>query len=112
MRMRLFQFSLRDQARNWLEHIPAGSIPTWEDLTTPQYNQYNDHEMTAKAKEKVEEESEDEFKEKATKNEEDELAGVSSSYEVRYYMKYRIDEKLIEGLVENQKFNDSCQQPE
>nr|GEU35359.1 MAK10-like protein [Tanacetum cinerariifolium] len=33
-RMRLFQFSLRDQASNWLEHLPAGSITTWEDLTT------------------------------------------------------------------------------
>ncbi|GKD24374.1 zinc finger, CCHC-type containing protein [Tanacetum coccineum] len=26
--------SLRDQARNWLERLPAGSITTWEDLTT------------------------------------------------------------------------------
>ncbi|GJX33426.1 MAK10-like protein, partial [Tanacetum coccineum] len=34
MRMRLFQFSLRDQASNWLELLPAGSITTWEDLTT------------------------------------------------------------------------------
>ncbi|GJS94297.1 zinc finger, CCHC-type containing protein [Tanacetum coccineum] len=33
-RMRLFQFSLRDQASNWLERLPAGSISTWEDLTT------------------------------------------------------------------------------
>ncbi|GJT70620.1 zinc finger, CCHC-type containing protein [Tanacetum coccineum] len=33
-RLRLFQFSLRDQASNWLEHLPAGSITTWEDLTT------------------------------------------------------------------------------
>ncbi|GKA59039.1 zinc finger, CCHC-type containing protein [Tanacetum coccineum] len=30
----LFQFSLRDQASNWLERLPAGSITTWEDLTT------------------------------------------------------------------------------
>ncbi|GKC86121.1 hypothetical protein Tco_1141838, partial [Tanacetum coccineum] len=34
-RLRLFQFSLRDQASNWLERLPAGSISTWEDLTTP-----------------------------------------------------------------------------
>ncbi|GJY91542.1 hypothetical protein Tco_0506738 [Tanacetum coccineum] len=33
-RLRLFQFSLRDQASNWLECLPAGSITTWEDLTT------------------------------------------------------------------------------
>ncbi|GKB35512.1 zinc finger, CCHC-type containing protein, partial [Tanacetum coccineum] len=32
-RTRLFQFSLRDQASNWLERLPAGSITTWEDLT-------------------------------------------------------------------------------
>ncbi|GKF92397.1 hypothetical protein Tco_0279116 [Tanacetum coccineum] len=32
--MRLFQFSLRGQASNWLERFPAGSITTWEDLTT------------------------------------------------------------------------------
>ncbi|GJU91394.1 zinc finger, CCHC-type containing protein [Tanacetum coccineum] len=34
IRMRLFQFSLRNQASNWLERLPAGSITTWEDLTT------------------------------------------------------------------------------
>ncbi|GKD76033.1 hypothetical protein Tco_1334315, partial [Tanacetum coccineum] len=31
-RLHLFQFSLHDQA--WLERLPAGSITTWEDLTT------------------------------------------------------------------------------
>ncbi|GJX97654.1 hypothetical protein Tco_0353452, partial [Tanacetum coccineum] len=33
-RLRLFQFSLRDQASNWLERLPAGSISRWEDLIT------------------------------------------------------------------------------
>ncbi|GJT10531.1 zinc finger, CCHC-type containing protein [Tanacetum coccineum] len=33
-RMCLFQFSLRDQASNWLKRLPAVSISTWEDLTT------------------------------------------------------------------------------
>ncbi|GKA84670.1 MAK10-like protein [Tanacetum coccineum] len=33
-RLCIFQFSLRDQASNWLERLPAGSISTWEDLTT------------------------------------------------------------------------------
>ncbi|GJY21053.1 MAK10-like protein, partial [Tanacetum coccineum] len=32
--LHLFQFSLRDQASNWLERLPAGSIPIREDLTT------------------------------------------------------------------------------
>ncbi|GJW07434.1 MAK10-like protein [Tanacetum coccineum] len=34
IRLRLFQFSLRDQASNWLERLLAGSISTWEYLTT------------------------------------------------------------------------------
>ncbi|GJV63785.1 MAK10-like protein [Tanacetum coccineum] len=33
-RLRLFQFSLHDQASKWLERLPVGSITTWEDLTT------------------------------------------------------------------------------
>nr|GEV58945.1 MAK10-like protein [Tanacetum cinerariifolium] len=34
MPLHLFQFSLRDQANNWLERLPARSITTWDDLTT------------------------------------------------------------------------------
>ncbi|GJR99582.1 zinc finger, CCHC-type containing protein [Tanacetum coccineum] len=33
-RLRLFQFFLHDQASNWLERLPTGSITIWEDLTT------------------------------------------------------------------------------
>ncbi|GKB40567.1 zinc finger, CCHC-type containing protein [Tanacetum coccineum] len=33
-RLHLFQFSHRDQASSWLECLLAGSISTWEDLTT------------------------------------------------------------------------------
>ncbi|GJZ76376.1 nucleotide-binding alpha-beta plait domain-containing protein, partial [Tanacetum coccineum] len=47
------------------------------------------------------------IRENVTKNEEEEPAGVSSSHTVGYYLKHRINEKLIEGLVENEKFNDS-----
>ncbi|GJT51024.1 hypothetical protein Tco_0977181 [Tanacetum coccineum] len=32
-RLHLFQFSIREQASNWLERLSAGSISTWEDLT-------------------------------------------------------------------------------
>ncbi|GKG17851.1 hypothetical protein Tco_0372149, partial [Tanacetum coccineum] len=32
MRLRLFQFFLRDQASNWLERLPAGSITTWRRI--------------------------------------------------------------------------------
>ncbi|GJR83029.1 zinc finger, CCHC-type containing protein [Tanacetum coccineum] len=34
MRLRLFKFSLRNQASNWLERLLTGSISTWKDLTT------------------------------------------------------------------------------
>ncbi|GKC42503.1 zinc finger, CCHC-type containing protein, partial [Tanacetum coccineum] len=34
MRLCLFQFFLCAQASNWLERLLAGSITTWEDLTT------------------------------------------------------------------------------
>nr|GEV68263.1 hypothetical protein [Tanacetum cinerariifolium] len=33
-RLHLFCFSLRDQAINLLDHLPARSISTWDDLTT------------------------------------------------------------------------------
>ncbi|GJU47962.1 MAK10-like protein [Tanacetum coccineum] len=33
-RLRLFQFSHLDQASNWLERLPVGSITTWEVLTS------------------------------------------------------------------------------
>ncbi|GJZ17493.1 zinc finger, CCHC-type containing protein [Tanacetum coccineum] len=33
-RLRLFHFFLHDQAINWLDHLPAGSISTWNDLAT------------------------------------------------------------------------------
>ncbi|GJX68034.1 retrovirus-related pol polyprotein from transposon TNT 1-94 [Tanacetum coccineum] len=46
-------------------------------------------------------------REKVTKNEEDVPAGVSSSHAVGYYLKHKINKKLIEGLVENHRLNDS-----
>ncbi|GJU24948.1 MAK10-like protein [Tanacetum coccineum] len=47
-RLRLFQFSLRDQASNWLKRLPAGSITTWEDLTTRFLAQFFPPGRTAK----------------------------------------------------------------
>ncbi|GJT53582.1 MAK10-like protein [Tanacetum coccineum] len=47
-RLRLFQFSLRDQASNWLERLPTGSISTWEDLTTRFLAQFFPPGRTAK----------------------------------------------------------------
>ncbi|GJW74138.1 MAK10-like protein [Tanacetum coccineum] len=47
-RLRLFQFSLRHQASNWLERLPAGSITTWDDLTTHFLSQFFPPTRTAK----------------------------------------------------------------
>ncbi|GJR60905.1 MAK10-like protein [Tanacetum coccineum] len=47
-RLRLLQFSLRDQVRNWLKRLPAGSISTWEDLTTRFLAQFFPPGRTAK----------------------------------------------------------------
>ncbi|GJT52552.1 MAK10-like protein [Tanacetum coccineum] len=47
-RMRLFQFSFCNQASNWLERLPAGSITTWEDLTTRFLAQFIPPGRTAK----------------------------------------------------------------
>ncbi|GJV08966.1 hypothetical protein Tco_1346622 [Tanacetum coccineum] len=45
-RLRLFQFSLRAQASNWLERLPAGSISTWEDLTNSSSHSYDNESGT------------------------------------------------------------------
>ncbi|GKC68764.1 MAK10-like protein [Tanacetum coccineum] len=47
-RLRLFQFSPRDQAGNWLKRLPAGSITTSEDLTTRFLAQFFPPGRTAK----------------------------------------------------------------
>ncbi|GJW02388.1 MAK10-like protein [Tanacetum coccineum] len=47
-RLHLFQFSFRDQASNWLERLPTGSITTWEDLTTRFLAQFFPPGRTAK----------------------------------------------------------------
>ncbi|GJZ49607.1 zinc finger, CCHC-type containing protein [Tanacetum coccineum] len=47
-RLHLFQFSLRDQASNWLERLLAKSITTWEDLTTRFLAQFFPPGRTAK----------------------------------------------------------------
>ncbi|GJW83112.1 zinc finger, CCHC-type containing protein [Tanacetum coccineum] len=47
-RLRLFQFSLRNQASNWLERLPVRSITTLEDLTTRFLAQFFPPGRTAK----------------------------------------------------------------
>ncbi|XP_073313454.1 uncharacterized protein [Primulina huaijiensis] len=40
IRLRLFPFSLRDQARGWLQSLPLGSITTWQELATKFLSKY------------------------------------------------------------------------
>ncbi|GJR48124.1 zinc finger, CCHC-type containing protein [Tanacetum coccineum] len=47
-RLCLFQFFIRDQASNWIERLPAGSITTWKDLTTRFLAQFFPPGRTAK----------------------------------------------------------------
>ncbi|GJT95940.1 zinc finger, CCHC-type containing protein [Tanacetum coccineum] len=47
-RLHLFCFSLRDQAINWLDRLPARSISTWDDLTTRFLAQFFPPGRTAK----------------------------------------------------------------
>ncbi|GJU71129.1 MAK10-like protein [Tanacetum coccineum] len=62
-----------------------------------------DTEMLVKEAEK-EDEAENEPNRKAGKKE---TTGAPSSQPVEYYLKHRINEKLIQGLVDNYRFNDS-----
>ncbi|GJR02287.1 hypothetical protein Tco_0525271 [Tanacetum coccineum] len=41
-RLRLFQFSLHDQASNWLKRLPAGSISTWEESLSKAWTRFKD----------------------------------------------------------------------
>ena len=52
-RLRLFQFSLRDQASQWLERFPAGSITTWDDLTRRFLTRFFPPERTAKLRDAI-----------------------------------------------------------
>ncbi|GJV46346.1 protein kinase-like domain, concanavalin A-like lectin/glucanase domain protein [Tanacetum coccineum] len=68
-RMRLFQFSLCNQASNWLERLLAGSITTWEDLTTHFLAQFFPSGRTAKLRNDIlikEDEAKEEDGEKST----------------------------------------------
>ncbi|GJT53212.1 zinc finger, CCHC-type containing protein [Tanacetum coccineum] len=46
--LRLFHFSVCDQASNWLERLPTGSFSTWKDLTTRFLSQFFPPRRTTK----------------------------------------------------------------
>nr|GEX55888.1 zinc finger, CCHC-type [Tanacetum cinerariifolium] len=141
MCLRLFHFSLRDQASNWLERLLAGSISTWEDLTTHFLAQFFPPGRTAKLWNDILMFQKHQGIEvlKATRlsirtlwnlvklnalepielvrSMKEELTGWETkakvivekprSQPIRYYLKHKINEKLIEGVVDTHKYNDS-----
>ncbi|GJQ89711.1 zinc finger, CCHC-type containing protein [Tanacetum coccineum] len=52
-RLHLLCFSLRDQAIKWLDRLPAGSISTWDDLTTCFLAQFFPPGRTAKLRKDI-----------------------------------------------------------
>ena len=48
VRLRLFPFSLRDRAKQWLNSLPLDSIETWNDLTEKFLTKYFSPSKTAK----------------------------------------------------------------
>ena len=48
VRLRLFPFSLKDRAKEWLNSLPAGSITTWNDLAQKFLSKYFPPAKTAK----------------------------------------------------------------
>ncbi|XP_052728439.1 uncharacterized protein LOC128195242 [Vigna angularis] len=53
IRLRLFPFSLRDKAKNWLQSQPQGSISTWEDMATKFVIKYFPPSKSAKMRNEI-----------------------------------------------------------
>ena len=53
VRLKLFQFSLRDKAKNWLDAQPSGSITTWEDLAKKFLSKFFPPGKTAKLRSEI-----------------------------------------------------------
>ncbi|GJV84393.1 zinc finger, CCHC-type containing protein [Tanacetum coccineum] len=125
-----FNFPFRDQASNWLERLPARSISTCEDLTTYFLAQFfpsrwnaklcNDILMFQQHQEPnevfdIKKEVEDRTNDEPIRNVEEEITGdgikelveAPRSRHIGYYLKHEINEKLIKGLIDNQRYNDS-----
>ena len=47
IKLRLFPFSLRDRAKNWLRSLPPGSITTWEQMSNAFLSKYFPPSKTA-----------------------------------------------------------------
>ncbi|XP_022030897.1 uncharacterized protein LOC110931833 [Helianthus annuus] len=53
IRLRLFSFSLRDRAKEWLLSLPAGSITTWNKLAEKFLQKYFPPEKTVRLRNKI-----------------------------------------------------------
>nr|GEV04717.1 hypothetical protein [Tanacetum cinerariifolium] len=98
--------------RNTIE-LPEGKCGNNEAIDESKYEEekpLKEVDMTNEVERRVDDKPAKSVRENVIKNEEEEPAGVSSSHAVGYYLKHKINEKLIEGLVENQKFNDSLKE--
>nr|GEU42827.1 hypothetical protein [Tanacetum cinerariifolium] len=98
-----------------------GSITTWEDITTRLLAQFFLPERTVKLRNDImifqqhhgeslsEAWTRMQANEAEKKNEagKEEMIKVPSSQPVEYYLKHSINKKLIEGLSDNRRFNDS-----
>ncbi|GJW28517.1 hypothetical protein Tco_0045392 [Tanacetum coccineum] len=82
-----------------------------ESIVEPSRSEEEEPPKKAYVTNKVERRADDEptksVRENVTKNGVEDAARASSSHTLGYYLKHRINEKLIEGLVDNQKFNNS-----
>nr|GEW32206.1 MAK10-like protein [Tanacetum cinerariifolium] len=85
-RTRLFQFFLRNQPSNWLKRLPAGSIFTWEDLTTQEEKSIENNGATDKSMAELSRSDEQEPTKEADKTNEGER---------------RTDDELAKGAREN-----------
>ena len=53
LRLRLFPFSLRDQARAWLNSLPSDSITTWNGLVDKFFMKYFPSTKNAKLRNEI-----------------------------------------------------------
>ncbi|XP_009804617.1 uncharacterized protein [Nicotiana sylvestris] len=53
IRLRLFSFSLKGEAKTWLRSLPRGSITTWDQMTQKFLNKYFLHAKTFKMKQEI-----------------------------------------------------------
>nr|GEY72257.1 zinc finger, CCHC-type [Tanacetum cinerariifolium] len=116
---------LRNQASNWLERLPAGAITIWDDLTTcflayffppkreEEKSKRTDVTIGDDIKKLTKTETEMPVKKakwrmklkasQTKKTRKEKATEAPSSQPVEYYLKHRINEKLIEGLVDNHR---------